>query len=67
MSQISAKEKCSDSYIRTRAQRAFLAPSIQATILAGQQPPELTLEKTIRKPIPLDWDQQLVTFGFDVR
>jgi hypothetical protein len=65
--QISAKEKCSDSYIRTRSQLAFLAPKIQIAILVGQQPAELTLEKIIRKPIPLDWDQQLASFGFDDR
>ena len=47
-----------------RAQLAFLAPAIQKAILDGRQPPELTLEKIIRKPIPLDWDMQARIYGF---
>ena len=62
-----AKAKCSGSDIRTVARLAFLAPKIQTAILAGQQPPELTLEKIIRKSIPLDWDRQLASFGLDDR
>ena len=33
-------------------------------ILVGSQPPELTLEKIIRKPIPLDWDVRARIYGF---
>lgn len=54
----------SESYVRTRAQLAFLAPAIQKEILDGRHPPELTLEKIIRKPIPLDWDMQARIYGF---
>jgi hypothetical protein len=50
--------------VRTRAQLAFIAPAIQKAILDGRQPPELTLEKIIRKPIPLDWDMQARIYGF---
>ena len=61
---IAAKTRHSDSYVRTRAQLAFLAPDIQRAILDGRQPPELTLEQIVRKPIPLDWNVQARIYGF---
>ena len=54
----------SESYIRTRAPLAFLSPEIQKTILAGTQPPDLTLERLVRSKIPLDWAEQERLFGF---
>ena len=62
--ELAAKTSHSESYIRTRAQLAFLSPAIQKAILNGRQPPELTLEQIIRKPIPLDWDVQARIYGF---
>jgi len=53
-----------ESYIRTRAQLAFLSPEIQISILDRRQPTDLTLEKIIRKPIPIDWDVQARIYGF---
>ena len=53
-----------ESYIRTRSQLAFLSPAIQSAILEGRQPTNLTLERIIRKPLPLDWDAQARLFGF---
>jgi DNA invertase Pin-like site-specific DNA recombinase len=64
LSEIAAATSHSESYIRTRAQLAFLSPTIQKAILNGRQPPELTLEQIIRKPIPLDWDMQARIYGF---
>ncbi len=64
LSEIAAATRHSESYIRTRAQLAFLSPAIQKVILNGRQPPELTLEQIIRKPIPLDWDRQARIYGF---
>jgi hypothetical protein len=64
LSDIAAATRHSESYVRTRAQLAFLSPKIQKAILVGSQPPELTLEKIIRKPIPLDWDMQARIYGF---
>ncbi|MBL9049631.1 MAG: recombinase family protein [Tabrizicola sp.] len=54
----------SESYIRTRAQLAYLAPTIQGAIFEGHQPADLTLERIIRKPVPLDWDAQARLYGF---
>ncbi len=54
-----------ESYIRTRSQLAFLSPAIQSAILEGRQPTDLTLERIIRKPVPLDWDAQARLYGFE--
>ncbi len=64
LSDIAAATSHSESYVRTKVQLAFLSPKIQRAILVGSQPPELTLEKIIRKPIPLDWDMQARIYGF---
>jgi hypothetical protein len=64
LSEIAAATRHSGSYIRTRAQLAFLSPAIQRAILEGRQPPDLTLEQMIRKPVPLDWDKQEKLYGF---
>ncbi len=61
---IAAGTSHSEAYVRTRAQLAFLSPAIQQAILAGRQPIELTLERILRKPIPLDWDKQALLYGF---
>ena len=61
---IAASTGHSESYIRTRAQLAYLAPTIQGAILEGRQPADLTLERIIRKPVPLDWDIQERLYGF---
>jgi DNA invertase Pin-like site-specific DNA recombinase len=65
LSGIAAATTHSDPYIRTRAQLAFLSPAIQHAILDGRQPPDLTLERIIRKPVPLDWDAQAKLYGFE--
>jgi site-specific DNA recombinase len=64
LGEIAAATRHSESYIRTRAQLAFLAPAIQGAILDGRQPADLTLERIIRKPVPLDWDTQARLYGF---
>ena len=65
LGELTATTGHSESYVRTRAQLAFLAPKIQLAILIGRQPPELTLERIVRKPIPLDWNMQARMYGFD--
>lgn len=54
-----------ESYIRTRSQLVFLSPEIQRAILEGRQPTDLTLERIIRKPVPLDWDAQARLYAFE--
>ncbi|MEO9781630.1 MAG: recombinase family protein [Sedimentitalea sp.] len=65
LSKIALGTSHSESYIRTRAQLAFLSPAIQKAIFEGRQPSDLTLERIVRKPIPLEWDGQAKLYGFD--
>ncbi|MBD3677572.1 MAG: recombinase family protein, partial [Rhodobacteraceae bacterium] len=65
LSEIAAGTSHSESYIRTRSQLAFLSPAIQSAILGGRQPTNLTLERIIRKPVPLNWDAQAELYGFE--
>jgi len=58
LSDIARREGHSESYIRTRAQLAFLAPSIQTAILSGTLPPQITTKRLIAHPLPLDWTEQ---------
>lgn len=63
LADIAKSEKVSESFLRTRAQLAFLAPRIQAAILEGTQPPELTLKRLTERSLPLDWAAQERMFG----
>jgi hypothetical protein len=46
------------SYRRRLVRLAFLAPDLQRAILAGRQPPGLTLESLLHTPIPILWSDQ---------
>ena len=53
-------------YRRRLVRLAFLSPKLQRDILAGRQPPGLTLENLIRSPMPTLWSEQdalLESFG----
>ncbi|MWD26025.1 hypothetical protein E0K89_000830 [Aquicoccus sp. SCR17] len=63
LSILAQRENVSDAFLRTRIQPAFLSPRIQAAILAGTQPPELTV-KALAKNLPLDWSDQEQVLGF---
>ncbi|MDB5430496.1 MAG: Site-specific recombinase, invertase Pin s [Caulobacter sp.] len=54
-----------NAYDRLLCRLAFLAPDIQRAILQGRQPPALTLERLMHKPIPMTWAAQRVEFGMD--
>lgn len=54
-----------DPYLRRIAALAFLAPDIQQSILAGRQPPGLTLKRLTNIEIPLDWKEQRLRLGFN--
>ncbi|MDQ2088985.1 recombinase family protein [Marimonas arenosa] len=58
LGEIARREGHSESYIRTRAPLAFLAPKIQVAILEGTLPPEITTKRLIARPLPLDWGEQ---------
>lgn len=61
--EIARRESVPGAFIRTRAQLAFLSPKIQAAILEGTQPPELTLKRLVSVTHPLDWTEQERLFG----
>jgi len=65
LSEIAAAAGHTVSYIRSRSKLAFLSPAIQRAILEGVQPTDLTLERIVRKPMPLDWDTQARVYGFE--
>lgn len=46
------------SYRRRLVRLAFLAPDLQRAILAGKQPPGLTLECLMQSPMPILWSDQ---------
>lgn len=64
LSDIARREGVPGSFIRTRARLAFLSPGLQAAILDGSQPPELTLKRLVSVSHPLAWADQERLFGF---
>lgn len=64
LTEIAKREEHAESFMRTRAQLAFLSPKIQAAILDGTQPTELSLKQLVRTTLPLDWSEQERRFGF---
>jgi site-specific DNA recombinase len=63
LAEIARREGQSEAFLRTRAKLAFLSPKIQAAILDGTQPPDLTLTRLVRLPLPLDWQEQERALG----
>ena len=47
-----------DAYSRKLCRLAFLAPDIQAAILEGRQPPQMTLARLINGEVALAWGDQ---------
>ncbi|OUS06975.1 hypothetical protein A9Q96_08385 [Rhodobacterales bacterium 52_120_T64] len=58
ISAIAKSEATSESFIRTRLPLALLSPKIQKAIMTGALPPELTLSKFTKSPLPIDWIEQ---------
>lgn len=53
-----------DFYVRRLSRLAFLAPDIQAAVIAGRQPAGFTLKRLMAHPIPADWSEQRRALGF---
>lgn len=58
IAQISKANATSESLIRTRIRLAFLSPTIQADIMGGTQPADLTLAKLLRNKVDPSWQKQ---------
>lgn len=63
LGKIAAAEKVAERYLARIVHLACLAPRIQVAILEGSQPPELTLERLAKVPLPLDWAAQEQLLG----
>ncbi|GHC66420.1 hypothetical protein [Neogemmobacter tilapiae] len=63
LAEIAKAKGCSEPYVRNRIPLAFLAPRLQALILEGRQPPDLSLARLLRDGIPMDWEEQARSFG----
>jgi DNA invertase Pin-like site-specific DNA recombinase len=60
-----AKEKRTSPSLFARYIRVnYLAPDIEAAIIDGTQPSELTQHDILYSALPLDWEQQRHLFGF---
>jgi site-specific DNA recombinase len=60
---IARKTGHSTPYLRTRLPLAFLAPRVQAAILDGRQPTDLSVAQIIREDLSMDWGEQARLFG----
>lgn len=62
---IAQAEGMSDRYVGRLLPLAFLAPDIVESILAGNQPVDLTAEVLLRRTdLPLAWTDQKALLGF---
>ena len=65
MAEIALSEGVDKSYVSRVVNLAFLAPVIIESIIAGQQPADLTIEKLTKQiNLPLNWAQQRQLLGF---
>lgn len=64
LAEIAREEGVTARYVSRLVGYAFLAPDILEAILAGKQPPGLSVE-AMRDPIPVRWVTQRQKFGFE--
>lgn len=65
LSEIANRNGHAESYVRTQFPLAFLSPRIQAAILVGTQPRDISVVQILHIGIPLDWNKQERVFGFN--
>ena len=66
VAEIAVKEHLQRTYVGRILPLAFLAPDITRAVVDGCQPPSMTIDR-LREPIPMDWNEQRVMFGFPTR
>ena len=64
--QIAAETGVTDRYVARLIPLSGLSPKIQAAIMDGTQPVDLTLEHLVRHPLLLDWIEQARRLGFGI-
>jgi hypothetical protein len=63
--ELAKKLKVNESYLARILRLTLLAPDIIEALLDGKQPEKLTLADLL-KPVPYDWNEQRVKYGFAV-
>jgi hypothetical protein len=64
LAELARKKKLGAKHFARLLRLNYLAPDIQAGIMDGSQPPDLTSAKLVFSSLPLDWEQQRRLFGF---
>jgi len=64
IAQLASEKKLGSKYFARLLRLNYLAPDIQAAIIDGSQPPDLTRNKLVFSSLPLDWEHQRRLFGF---
>ncbi|MBJ6370798.1 recombinase family protein [Sedimentitalea arenosa] len=64
LTRLATDEKTSERYAARIIALSGLSPRIQAAILDGTQPAELTLKRLLSASLPLDWRDQEQALGF---
>ncbi|MBJ6370757.1 recombinase family protein [Sedimentitalea arenosa] len=64
LTRLATDEKTSERYAARIIALSGLSPRIQAAILDGTQPMDLTLKRLLATSLPLDWRDQEQAFGF---
>ena len=64
ISELAAEEKMGSRWFARVLRLNYLAPDIQAAIMDGCQPADLTKSKLIFSAMPTDWEQQRRLLGF---
>ncbi len=62
--ELARREKLDKTFVNETLRFALLAPEIVEAILAGRQPPTLTLQH-MRRRVPDDWLDQRRIYGFE--
>ena len=63
LAMIASQERLARNFIQRILRMAFLAPDLKLSILEGRQPAGLTLERFMRRDLPLDWAEQRALFS----
>ena len=60
---IARQAGCTEGYVRQIVDLAFLAPDVVSAILRGTQARHLTVDRLVRRPLPLSWRNQRRVLG----
>jgi hypothetical protein len=64
ITQLATEKRLGFKYFARLLRLNYLAPDIQAAIMDGSHPADLTRNRLVFSSLPLDWEQQRRLFGF---